>query len=407
MPHRELRQFLRRTYQPGGADAVVRNKAASREALRALIFERAPTHLMALRFVTMPSAWWHFERLVRKRALHDDMPWTPTFYAVESDSAIFRLAAHRIPAFNPDHVALTQFTLYNRAAVANNFDVLLVHDMVERFLHYLDHRVHVIWLDYCSQFLPRMAVGLAEIARVLDPHWGLFALTLCGAREYGEINEEMAHYPSREVYLTSKVEALLGRGFDLLTIDPYLDTSPMLQFVWERRGTRTFTRHYPFLKGAPRVNDIAHEHHGNDAPSDVNSILEESERLRQRAGEALQALYTERKRIDADITALEELLGTAKTEKKEPVKKEQTPVKEPPAAKAAAKSDEMSSEEKDALDEVRTLLEAHGPMALSELSVRLYRAGVRIDTAKLKNLMAKSKDFKQTGVGRGTKWATA
>lgn len=223
--------FTLSNFKPGNLP----NKKRARDFVRHHLVASVPTTLKTLHCLTLPGAWWHFER-----DLFADSTRTfrPTFLCCEMQAPLFSVAVHRMPHVSETRGICTRIaSKYQHAHFASNRRDLAIFNMnVHDFVAETDARFNVIWLDLCSQTTEKLFATVKRLPSLLRPReYACVILGVAAARESLTILSEMHKYPSRLAYLAAKFNTLLGEDFVPVMLHSYRDTHPMLQLGFQRK----------------------------------------------------------------------------------------------------------------------------------------------------------------------------
>jgi hypothetical protein len=178
-----------------------------------------------VRCLTLPSAWWKFERQLKKLFFKSGSKIRTTFTCVERDWNLFCLASIKIPIRNKP-LRQTHDEGLNCQVVTNGSDCNIIHaDIFEYMGSDPWKKFNFIWLDTQSP-ITSFDLKLHTVAGVLDyskPR--MICITVLKARESRKLEQDRVKY----------ITELLSRhipGIELFRSFEYMDSSPMLHLIF-------------------------------------------------------------------------------------------------------------------------------------------------------------------------------
>lgn len=155
------------------------HKSSQRQHLVDTISDHFKTDCGKKRFLTLPGAWWHFERLLNKdRFLRK---WWPHITACENIRPIFDAAVLKMPICNKAIKSKWNQEL-DCHVITNGKTIVFFHCDVGSLLEYLPLSFDVIWLDFCQPVSVKIMKIMEDAITLLNPN-GLLCVNLLQARE--------------------------------------------------------------------------------------------------------------------------------------------------------------------------------------------------------------------------------
>lgn len=175
------------------------------------------------RFLTLPSAWWRFEKLITERFYNF---WhfrvKPSFVGCERDWNLFSMASVRMPKSNK----ILKQALNNEMncqVVANGSNYVLFNTDIFNFMAHTDKKFNCIWID--TQTPVSYILDKLPLINKVIMDQSLFILTVLKGREHIQL-------PTDRIECVTN--AISDLGFTLAHSWEYFDTSPMLHLIYKK-----------------------------------------------------------------------------------------------------------------------------------------------------------------------------
>lgn len=173
-----------------------------------------------VKMLTLPSAWWRFEKSLRRRIRRLRLPWRISFTSFERNPQIFKLASSMILTSNKP-IKLKHSEECNTHVVSNGRDATLIGGDVHNYLSSDNNRGHsyrAMWLDLNSPYSERIRESISDLYNkwfvVGQP--GIFALTVLCGRESLQISKKINEFGDRIGWIASDVKSLMGIDSSLI-----------------------------------------------------------------------------------------------------------------------------------------------------------------------------------------------
>ncbi len=203
------------------------NKSQVRDLLISYIHNFFITHEVGkVRFLTLPTAWWTFEKAIRKRFFSfRTFRIRAMFTGCERDYNIFKLAGLRMPKSNKK-MRYSIMEELNRTILTNGRDCVLVYSDIFDFMSVTDKKFNCLWIDTGTP-IDRIAERLKLVSRVIMDGPSLVVITVLKGREAGPLPDGMDRIQFADSIMNK-------RGFERAQVWEYQDTSPMLQLTYQK-----------------------------------------------------------------------------------------------------------------------------------------------------------------------------
>lgn len=195
-----------RTYlkQASSAKSVARDRLTQ-------IFQsvlRDPSTHSDLFILTLPGAWWHFEKNLERRFPARDTGGTYRkvhFTGIESTKQVFQAAAMSMPIGQQGFRVLS-----DGRVVTNKANYVLINSKVRDYLKVCRKPFRGAWLDYFSPISQDILADIRDVGR-LAPKQGpvIFAINVAIGRETKAVTKAMDGL-SRDYFLHKEVEKAFG-----------------------------------------------------------------------------------------------------------------------------------------------------------------------------------------------------
>lgn len=167
-----------------------------------------------IKILTLPGAWWRFEKSLRHEIRARKRSWRASFLSFEKNIRLFQMASSMILVANkPLKVKYSEEC--NAYAVGNGRDAFLVNGDVHDYLskeNHRDQRFRAIWLDLSSPYSEKIQKSISNIYEkwYVPNQSGVFAITVLCGRESLKIGGKMRDYGDRIQWLVKDIQQLIG-----------------------------------------------------------------------------------------------------------------------------------------------------------------------------------------------------
>lgn len=175
-----------------------------------------------LQFLTLPSAWWNFEKLLVKRIREENINFP--FYTIgcEKESKIFRVACTNMPR-TYSGFKYVRSRRHDAEKLRSGVASLYYMDIFD-YIRNTDNVFDFIWLDLMTslKFFDTKVHHLDNCTR----KGSLVSITFLNGRDGKK------YIGKRKVILSRLMKDI---DFELIQEDDYYDTSPMIQLTFKKK----------------------------------------------------------------------------------------------------------------------------------------------------------------------------
>lgn len=172
------------TYRP--------NATPGKSSARGELSDLARRHFQGVktvRLLTLPGAWWHFEKIALRNWSRDKIRLA--IHACEINPAIFHIAATRMPQVDRRGLLLKRCKEVSDChVVSNRRNAILLNCDIHRFIAATDKKFHMVWLDLMSQTTDTLVRTARRLNDIIEPHSAI-AVNVLQGRESNSVTMAM------------------------------------------------------------------------------------------------------------------------------------------------------------------------------------------------------------------------
>ncbi len=197
-----------------------------------------------IRLLTLPGAWWHFERQVGVIPKHSRFSHF-SLTCCERDRIVFNNAALRLPRGKRGIKIGWMKELNNAKVVTNRNDIVLINCNIADFMAITERKYDVVWLDFCGPIHDNVMDSIATTKRVVRTP-GLLAITFMKGRETPFYTDLIHQNPNgRAGMITNQIKEMVNPEIEQVYISEYKDTTEMIHMIFKINPYKEINSYVP------------------------------------------------------------------------------------------------------------------------------------------------------------------